>query len=774
MGYYPESLRNLSGYARRDLRRDIVSGLTVGVAGIPQVMAYAIVAGLPPVYGLYSAIVSCVVAAVLGSSNHLVTGPTNPTSIIVFSVTATYAGQANHLEVVLLLTLLTGLIELGFGLLRLGGLMRYVSNSVLVGFTAGAAIVIAAGQLKEILGIAVDRSHATTFGGMLWQVGTHISRSNPYTLGVALFTVAVILGARRIHRRLPTHLLAVILSAALVCALGWHRGAAGEAKVPVLMSIQEIRGTLNMFHIPSLIVPSGLSPGLIHQIAPGAVALAIMSLVMTSSAARASAVGSGQRVDFSREFAAQGIAKIVGAFFQNFAGAGSLTRSALCQQSGGRTRMAAIVSAAITALALVSLAPLVGYIPIASLAGMVVVIAYEMVEKHRLHLVLKSGRDSRLVFGVTLGAAVILPLQYAIFVGVFMSIAFLLRATSRPDLTVLVPRSDGRFEEAPFERQALSPILLVNIEGDLYFAAAENLDDHLLRALSPETRVVILRMKRLRAVGSTAMAILEHFWQILRGRGIALVVCGIERDLVGLMTRSGLRQRIGEPNIFYADNLLLQSTELALARAQGIVEMERRRREAVAKVPAGEPSKTRVPRARDLMTRRCVRFGEGHSLREAVWLLSGLIQRGDGSDANALFLQDRRGSLAAEITPRLLLERMVSGWDPSRDPDMSDSEMGRRFGEHFAEVLADVARKEMPRLTPETRLASLLRLVTRSEAGIVPICDASGRLAGQVGLDDLIVGLGQILDLPSLDPNSAVGKEGAGADPRRNGERNEG
>ncbi|HUT23076.1 MAG TPA: SulP family inorganic anion transporter, partial [Sumerlaeia bacterium] len=648
-------------------------------------------------------------------------------------------------------------VKLAFGLLHLGRVVRYVSNSVVVGFTAGAGILIAGNQLQNLLGVKIAGAHAGRFHQVLLATVAEVGNTNFHALAIAALTVLMVILLPRIAPKLPGPLIAVVASGLLVYLLGWH-----ERGVSILSDIAPIERRFNIFHFPKMLRPSAYPEtlGLMKSLSGGAVALAILGLVEAATSSRAVAASSGQRLNFSREFAAQGASNIVGAFFLNFASSGSFVRSALNYRSGGRTRMAAVFSALFTALTVFLLAPFANYIPKASLAGMLIVVAYTMVQRRRLDLVLKAGGKSRTVLLVTILSTLVLPLQYAIFVGVFVSIVFLLKITGKTDLTILVPREDGHFDEMPFDQAAPSPLLLVNMEGDLYFAAVEDLDYELQQALTPQTRVVLLRMKRLRAVGSTAMAILEHFWRILRERNVHLVVCGIEKTLEGLMTRSGLRERIGEQNLFYADNTLFQSTRLALARARGILDMERSREAA----RTGREAETAGPAhvtARDVAVRQVVRFGQGHSVREAVWLLSEMNRRRGAPEVLPLFLQGLEGKLVGELTPWRLLE-VMTGFGPGVSPkdDLSaldDAELGHRFSDAFGEVVGDLANRDLPALGLDSPLAQLLHESQSRETPALPIRDDGGRIAALVRERDLLEGLGRMLHMIRGEDNAREG-----------------
>jgi anti-anti-sigma factor len=525
--------------------------------------------------------------------------------------------------------------------------------------------------------------------------------------------------------------------------LGWHEAAMGTARVEIVRDIQPITGQLNRFHFPELILHPNYE--LTRELGTGALALALLGLIEAASIGRAVASQSGQRLNFTREFIGQGTSNIVGSFFSCFAASGSFTRTAVCYQSGGRTRMAATFSAIWTGLTLLLLAGFANYIPKASLAGLLIVIAYSMIDKDRLKLTWRSGANSRLVLGGTLASTLVLPLEYAIFVGVFLAIVLLLRVTGSTDLTQLIQHPDSGFEEVPFNRAAPSEVVTVNMEGDLYFAAVEDLDYELVRCLTPQTRVAVLRMKRLRAVGSTAMAILAHYYELLRDRGITLVVCGIEDDLKRVMTGSGLRETIGEQNIFYADNKLFQSTELALARAWSIVQMEKRREQPISGTISAESA---LVNADAIMSRKCIRFGNQHQLREAVWLMSEMYRRVTTFSAPPLFLQDNEGRLAGKLHAIAVLREMSQHLQEGKDgPVRGDEELGNRLARSFGKPIAELAETDVPVVSPADNLMELVYKVSASRTTVLPVCDAEHRILGLVDEGEVMRALAEALKL---------------------------
>lgn len=734
--------KSAGDYFRKNARGDLAAGLTVATMGAPQAMAYALIAGLPPIYGLYTSIIPCLVAAIFGSSRHLVTGPTNAMCLLILSLTASLASRhgVSLIEIVLALTFLTGAFQLLFGAMKFGGLVKYVSNSVIVGFTAGAGILIAVNQFKNLMGVNIGEAQSAHFLSTLAATARHLHTTNPCALTVGLVTILLLIGFRHLLPRLPGSLIAVVLVTSSVCAAGWLDPGMADRRVLIVRDIQEIIPSLNIFSVPQMLVRPNFA--LLQDLTTGALALAILGLVESTSIARTIAASSGQRLDFNREFAAQGIAKIVSSFFHCFVASGSFTRSAVCYQSGGRTRAAAAFSALFTAVILGLFGPLANYIPQASLAGIIIITAFAMIDRKRLSMTWRSGANSRIVMGGTLAATLLLPLQTAVFTGVMLSILILLRITGKPDLTQLVQHPEWGFEEVPFNRAAPAPVATINLEGDLYFAAAEDLDYELLQALKPETRVVVLRMKRLRAVGSSAMTMLEHFHELLRARGIHLIVCGIEEEMKKVLTGSGLRKLIGEQNIFYADNRIFQSTELALARAMGIVEMQHAQSRSATL--AAQQETLVATTAADLMQKRCLRFGSQHQVREAMWLISQFQTRMKTAHPQTVFLQNREGKLAAELTIHAIL-RHLAGAIPDKNSPMDDRELARRLDPRLFESIEKIARANPVSLRAAAPLVEVFSLAARHEFRAMPVSDTHGRLIGVFDEMAMLRGLTKLL-----------------------------
>jgi sulfate permease, SulP family len=297
----------------------------------------------------------------------------------------------------------------------------------------------------------------------------------------------------------------------------------------------------------------------------------------------------------------------------------------------------------------------------------------------------------------------------------------------------------------------------VNMEGDIYFAAAEDLDVELLRCITPDTKVVVLRMRGLRAVGSTAMSMLEYFWTLLRRRNIRLVVSGIQKELEDVMTKTGVRAKIGEANIFFADNNLFQATELAMARAKSIADWERQG-EATARI---DVRPDRRGTAKEIMNTRCIRFGNKHQLREAMWLMSELHKTTKSISPEPLFLQDREGKLFGELSPWRILETLFAGVDRDAAAEMSDEELKECLRRDFTKPIRLVARTDLARQDSDASVARLLETAVVHDQYVVPICDDDDRVKGLVDMEALARGLRDAL-LASNGREDATTEDGGG------------
>ncbi len=398
---------------KSSIKDDAMAGLTNAVIVLPQGVAFAMIAGLPPIYGLYTAIVIPIFAALFGSSFHLISGPTTAISIVLFSSLSEFAepGTASFIELAFIMTFIAGLIQLLMGIARLGSLVNYVSHSVILGFTSGAAILIASSQLKHVLGI--NFPNGLSFYRTWEFILSHLADTNISELSIALITFLSALLIKKINSKLPHMLLAMIVG-----SLAAYFISSGIEEVELVGSLAS---KLPSFHFPEL------SYSKVIALSPSAFAIALLGLIEAVAIARAIALVSKQKIDGNQEFIGQGISNIMGGMFMCYVGSGSFTRSGINYQSGAKTPMSALFAAISLALILLFIAPLAAHLPIAAMGGIIMIVAYNLIDIPKIIETAKTSKEEFSVLLVTFMATLFLHLEYAIYIGVAFSLIFYLK-----------------------------------------------------------------------------------------------------------------------------------------------------------------------------------------------------------------------------------------------------------------------------------------------------------------------------------------------------------
>ncbi len=445
----------------KTVRTDLLAGITGAIIVLPQGVAYALIAGLPPEYGLYAAITPAIIAALFGSSWHLISGPTVAMSIVIFSTISPLAepGSEHFIKLTLTLTFLAGVIQLILGLARMGTLVNFVSHSVVVGFTAGAAIIIAVSQLKNVFGVTVPSGES--FLHTLVVLAKELPQTNFYVLTIALSTLLVSFLFKLYLPRWPGMLFAMITGSLLALFFG-----AEEHHVKLVGSLPA--------SLPPLSTPE-FSMNSLRALAPGALAIALLGLVEAVSIARAVATRSRQLIDGNQEFIGQGLSNIVGPLFSGYAASGSFTRTGVNYEAGAKTPLAALFAAISLALILLLIAPLTAYVPIPSMAGILLLVAYNLIDFHHIKKIFQASKSETSVLLITFLATLFLELEFAIYVGVILSLMIYLNRTSKPRLVSLAPDpSDVNHRLINIEKKQLvecPQCKIMRVDGSLFFGA---------------------------------------------------------------------------------------------------------------------------------------------------------------------------------------------------------------------------------------------------------------------------------------------------------------
>lgn len=516
--------------AARRLSGDLQAGLTVALVGLPQCLAYALMSGLPPAYGLSTAAVAGFVAALFGRSAQVVTGPTNTTGLLILAALAPHLAPngllgEGGLPVLATLTLLAGVLRVVVALAGGANLIRFLPESVLVGFTAGAGLLIAAMQLDEALGLGGVR--ASGLVSELRAVGSSLPGLGVPALLVTGATVAIVsLGGRR-SARFPAALVAVL------GAVGFAM-ASGLSQASGLPLVRDRAGVPSGW--PAGALPS-LDPGLLQQLLIPASAIVLLGSLELAVTARAG----GARPDMKREILAQGWANVVGAFGASFPASASLTRSALLRLGGARTRLAAAAGALFTVPILLFGGRLVGEIPQASLAGVLFVIAFRMIDRTAMRRLWRASHETRLLLVLTFLATLLLPLEWAILLGCGTGLVIHLANTAAPRLRLLRP-DNGRL--VPVNAGESPDTVVLEVSGDLHYAAVPPFVSEAEALLPAGVRRVVLDLSHAHEIRFTALRAFEGLAAEIEAEGGTLCLAGADEDVVALVMRSGSLLRV--------------------------------------------------------------------------------------------------------------------------------------------------------------------------------------------------------------------------------------
>lgn len=538
------ALAALRTYSADSLRRDLVAGLTVATLAIPQAMAYATIAGLPPQYGLYTAIVMTAAGALLDPTGKLINGPTNAISIALFSALTALGGTADQrIEFAVLLALSMGVIQVGITLLRLGDLTRYISHAVIVGFTVGAAVLLVLSQLENLLGLPARPEGSEHFLLRIWENICGLNHLDPLTASIGLGTVAVVLALRLVNRRLRVPVPELLTGVMLMAFVVWLCGL-DERGVRVVGAIEE---KLPSFRVPDFTWTE------IRAVSTSALAIALLGLLEAIAMAKAIAVQERRKLDVNQQCLSEGVANIAASFFQCFPGSGSLTRSAINVQAGAASQWAGIISAVAVALTVLLFARFAYYIPYSALAGILMVTAYRFVDWPQLGYYLRTTRfDAGIIIATALGA-VFVSVEFCILIGVFLSFLLYVPRAAQVHLTEFTLTRDRVLRERLPGDGSCNRIIIFSLEGELFFGSAPDLEEHLesvaQRAVNG-VRFVVLRLKRVRNTDAVCLHIFERFLEEMERRKVVVLLCGVRRDLAKVFRNSGLEDRLGSHRLF--------------------------------------------------------------------------------------------------------------------------------------------------------------------------------------------------------------------------------
>jgi len=531
---------------RRSTRSDLVAGVVGAIFVLPQGLAFATLAGMPPQYGLYCAMVPTAVAALFGSSLHTVSGPTNAVSLFVFAALSPLAHPESpeYVSLALTLALLSGATMVALGALRMGALVNFVSNDVIVGFTAGVGILIIVSQLGNFSGIPLPRGAPPDTIKALVR-GAHELR--PWVVAVSVATLVIAVVSRRWFPRVPYMIVSILAGSVAAYVLNRWLGA-DQTGIQTLGALPR--------SLPPLSHPA-FSLDTFAPLAASAIALTVVSLTQSISIARAIALKSGQRIDADQEFIGQGLGNIAASFFSGFPTSASVNRSGPNFESGARTPLAGVFAALLLAIIVLAFAPLAAYLPLAAMAGSLFLVAWALIDFHRIRAAIRTSRGSVAVIAATFLATLLLPIEFAVLTGVFVSLLFYLYRTSRPTMRSLVPdprHPSRKFAEVDRGLHECPQAKILRIEGSIYFGAVNHVETHFetLREVRPEQKHLLVMAKSINFVDMAGAEALVTEARRRRAGGGALYFYSLRQPVESMLRRGGYIHEIGESNIFHS------------------------------------------------------------------------------------------------------------------------------------------------------------------------------------------------------------------------------
>lgn len=546
------------------LRADMIAGLTVALVLIPQSMAYATLAGLPEVYGLYIAFVPVMIAALWGSSRQLGTGPV----AVVSTMTATTLApivvammepgftkeqyMAIYIPTAMLLAFMVGVFQFSLGALRLGAIVNFLSHPVIVGFTNAAALFIGLTQVSKIFGVEMPGGASDNFLTVrVWGVIQNLGNTSFITLAMGIAAFAIMIGIKRYRPRYPGVLIAVVATTLLSYIIDF-KGMGGK----VVGTIPE---GLPGFAIPSFSIEA------LRGLLVGAVVISFVGFMEAISIAKAMAAKTKDRIDPNQELIGQGLGNILGSFFQSYPASGSFSRSAVNLNAGARTGFSSVVTAALVVLTLLFLTPLLYHLPKATLAAVVIMAVLGLINFKSIVHIWSANKHDGIAAMVTFVATIVSApqLDHGIIVGALLAIVLYLYRTMRPRVAILGRYNDGTLRDLDVYKDLPTDenIVAVRFDGSLYFANVSYFEDAMLKAVAdnPKAKYLLVVGDAINQLDASGEEVLHHLVERLNKNQITIVFSGLKRQVLNVMRSTKLYEHIGEQNIFPTEDMALDA-----------------------------------------------------------------------------------------------------------------------------------------------------------------------------------------------------------------------
>ena len=555
LDFQPKLFSALRKYNRQTFMADVMAGVIVGIVALPLAIAFGIASGVSPEKGIITAIVAGLIISALGGSKVQIGGPTGAFIVIVAGIINQYGMQGLTIA-----TLMAGVFLIGFGLLRLGTIIKYIPYPIIVGFTSGIAVTIFTTQVKDLLGMQIDGAVPSDFLLRWGAYFQHLKDIDPWSTAVGLISVAIIATAPRFSKRIPGSLIAIIIMTVAVLLLKQYAG---------ITSIETIgdRFSINS-QLPDAVVPE-LSWNTLKGLVAPAMTIAILGAIESLLSATVADGVIGDHHNSNTELIGQGVANIVSPLFGGIPATGAIARTMTDINNGGRTPIAGIIHAVVLLLIFLFLMPLAKYIPMACLAGVLVVVSYGMSGWRSFSALMRNPKSDVTVLLLTFFLTIIFDLTIAIEVGLICAcLLFMRRMSETTDVKAINDEIDLN-EDADMESGNLEHLTIpqgvevYEINGPYFFGAGNKFEE-LMGNFGDRPKVRIIRMRKVPFIDSTGLHNLENMCLMSQREGIAIVLSGVNEKVDSVLRRNGFVQLLGEENI-------CNHIDLALSRANEIV-----------------------------------------------------------------------------------------------------------------------------------------------------------------------------------------------------------
>lgn len=542
----------------KNYKNDLISGVTTATIALPQNMAYALILGINPIYGIYASIFSMLAASIFNVSSFVIVGPTNMMAVALYSSLNNFQGES-YLEVIFLATFLIGFFQFLLVSLNLSELIKYVSHPVVVALSHGAAVLILFSQIENFTGVSISGSNVLTKG---WAFINNISQLNLLSLAVGLATLALIYIIPQIKKELPEYLLTVIIISLITTGVGIndHITLVGE--------------------IPRRIIEFNLISfdwGIIGQIYTKAFSIALLGLIQTMAVLQAVALKTEEEPDFDRDFKSQGLTNMIISFFSGFAISASFSNTFANMSAGAKNKASQFFCALSIIIFILFFRSFLAYIPVSVLAGLVVAAAFGIINISEIMENMKTTKGDAVIFWSTFTATLILPnLDQAIYFGLFVSLIVVMQISKKADIDMLYydQRKDGegyhlhhaQHEDTDDSFITAEQARVIDLKGAVHFSAADDLKEKLGKFFEAETDFII-RLRNVRRIDITIIRVLEEFIDKVHDSGGEVMVTGVNERILKFLRELKIAEKIGEENIYLPEAKYFEATHKAIDEA---------------------------------------------------------------------------------------------------------------------------------------------------------------------------------------------------------------